>query len=110
MEDGWPSGVGLRGQAPNRPELRWLKAVVVSVREKARLIVSGGDQEDVPESLTGAWVLVGCAVKASSNIAMASKPRGWFTLGMSLAGARLVARWCPAQRRRELGLRLLHGT
>jgi len=37
MEDGWPSGVGLRGQAPNRPVLRWLKTVVVSDREKARL-------------------------------------------------------------------------
>jgi hypothetical protein len=37
MEDGWPSGVGLRGQALNRPVLRWLKTVVVSDREKARL-------------------------------------------------------------------------
>ena len=31
----WPSSVGLRGQALNHPELRWLKTVVVSVREKA---------------------------------------------------------------------------
>ena len=31
----WPFGVGLRGQASNHPELRWLKTVVVSVREKA---------------------------------------------------------------------------
>jgi len=30
--------------------------------------------------------------------------------GMSLAGARLLARWCPAWRRRESDLRLLHGT
>ena len=30
--------------------------------------------------------------------------------GMSLAGARLLARRCPACRRREPGLRLLHGT
>jgi hypothetical protein len=29
---------------------------------------------------------------------------------MSLAGARLLARWCPAWRRREPGLRLLYGT
>ena len=36
MEDCWPSGVGLRGQASNHPVLRWLKTVVVSVREKAR--------------------------------------------------------------------------
>jgi hypothetical protein len=31
----WPSSAGLRGQALNHPELRWLKTVVVSVREKA---------------------------------------------------------------------------
>ena len=30
----WPSGVGLRGQAPNHPVLRWLKTVVVSDRGK----------------------------------------------------------------------------
>ncbi len=30
--------------------------------------------------------------------------------GMSLAGARRLARWCPAWRRREPGLRLLRGT
>ena len=50
MEACWPSGVVLRGRAPNRPVLRWLKTVVVSDREKAHLIASGGDQEDVPES------------------------------------------------------------
>jgi hypothetical protein len=31
----WPPSVGPRGQALNHPELRWLKTVVVSVREKA---------------------------------------------------------------------------
>jgi hypothetical protein len=31
----WPSDAGLRGQESNHPELRWLKTVVVSVREKA---------------------------------------------------------------------------
>jgi len=50
MEACWPSGVALRGEAPNRPVLRWLKTVVLSDREKACLIASGGDQEDVPES------------------------------------------------------------
>jgi len=30
----WAFSVGLRGQALNHPELRWLKTVVVSVREK----------------------------------------------------------------------------
>ena len=36
MEDCWLSSVGVRGRALNHPELRWLKTVVVSVREKAR--------------------------------------------------------------------------
>ena len=53
MEDCWPSSVGLRGLALNHPVLRWLKTVVVSDREKARLIASGGDQEDVPEASAG---------------------------------------------------------
>ena len=35
IEDCWPSSVGPRGRALNHPELRWLKTVVVSVREKA---------------------------------------------------------------------------
>ena len=51
MGDCWPPSVGLRGQALNHPVLRWLKTVVVSDREKARLIASGGDQEDVPGAL-----------------------------------------------------------
>jgi hypothetical protein len=42
----WPFGIALRGEIPNRPELRWLKTVVVSVREKARMSASGGDRED----------------------------------------------------------------
>jgi hypothetical protein len=46
----WPFGVGLRGQASNHPELRWLKTVVVSVRGKGALEASGGDWEDVPEA------------------------------------------------------------
>ena len=36
VEACWPSGVVLRGRAPNRPVLRWLKAVVVSDGEGAR--------------------------------------------------------------------------
>ena len=44
------------------------------------------------------------------NSEVASKPERPRVFGMSLAGARLLARWCPACRRRESGLRLLHGT
>ena len=50
MEDGWPSGVALRGEAPNHPVLRWLKTVVVNDRGEGALDASGGDQEDVPEA------------------------------------------------------------
>jgi len=35
MKGLWPFGVALRGEASNRPVLRWLKTVVVSDEEKA---------------------------------------------------------------------------
>jgi hypothetical protein len=31
MEVGWPSGVALRGEASNRPQVHWLKTVVLNV-------------------------------------------------------------------------------
>ncbi len=31
MEVGWPSGAALRGEAPNRPQVHWLKTVVLNV-------------------------------------------------------------------------------
>ena len=37
MEVGWPSGAALRGEASNRPQVHWLKTVVLNVVEKARL-------------------------------------------------------------------------
>ncbi len=47
MEVFWPSGVGLRKQAPNHHEGRWLKTVVLSVVGKgAAMIASGVDRED----------------------------------------------------------------
>ena len=36
MEDCWPFGVALRGEASNHLMLRWLKTVVVSDEETAR--------------------------------------------------------------------------
>jgi hypothetical protein len=45
MKGLWPFGVALRGEASNRPVLRWLKTVVVSDRGKGVLDTSGGDQE-----------------------------------------------------------------
>lgn len=38
MEDCWPFGVALRGEASNRLMLRWLKTVVVSDEEKAQVM------------------------------------------------------------------------
>ncbi|MEH6377139.1 hypothetical protein V7793_22805 [Streptomyces sp. KLMMK] len=38
--------LAMRGEAPNRLMLRWLKTVVVSDEEKASLEASGRDQED----------------------------------------------------------------
>jgi len=45
-DEGRPFGVALRGEAPNRPLLHWLKTVVVSDVGKGALDVSGGDRED----------------------------------------------------------------
>ncbi len=42
MEDCWPSGVALRGVASSRLMLRWLKTVVVSDEEKARVTGQAG--------------------------------------------------------------------
>lgn len=47
MEVGWPSGAGVRKQASNHHEGRWLKTVVLSVVGKgATMIASGVDRED----------------------------------------------------------------
>jgi hypothetical protein len=96
----WPFGVALRGEASNHLKLRWLKTVVVSVEEKAserRQVGIGKASESEP--------LTTCR-----NKQLTSKPGRLNGAGMSLAGARLLARWCPAWRRRESGLRLLYGT
>ena len=47
MEVVWPSGAALRGEASNRPLLRWLNAIVVSVEGKGARDASGGCQEGV---------------------------------------------------------------
>jgi hypothetical protein len=96
----WPFGVALRGVMSNRLKLRWLKTVVVSVGEKAQVMRQvGTGKASVSEPLM-----------TCRNKQMTSKPGRLNSPGMSLAGARLLARRCPAWRRRESGLRLLHGT
>jgi len=61
-DEGRPFGVALRGEAPNRPLLHWLKTVVVSDVGKGALDVSGGDQEDgaQPFPCVGEGSLVKC--------------------------------------------------
>ena len=49
----WPSSVGLRGQALNHPELRWLKTAVVSVREKAHEMRQVGTRKTYQKRLAG---------------------------------------------------------
>ena len=91
----WPFEVALRGEASNRLMLRWLKTVVVSDREKARLIASGGDREDVPDTpgRIAAGRRCGSVVSTSDGIKIGG-PK--LPSEISLAGARVLARRCPA--------------
>jgi hypothetical protein len=101
MKDCWPFGVALRGVAPNRLMLRWLKTVVVSDEEKA------SERRQV-----------GIGKASASELLL--KCRNWFEMAselgrvrgsrMSLADTRLLARRCPACRQREPDLRLSRGT
>ncbi len=96
----WPFGVALRGVMSNRLRLRWLKTVVVSAGEKAQEMRQvGTGKASVSEPLT-----------TCRNKQLAPEPGRLNGSGMSLAGARVLARRCPAWRRREPGLPLLHGT
>jgi hypothetical protein len=57
MEACWPSSVGLRGRALNHRMLRWLKTVVVSDPEKARLTRQVGTRKTFQRALgPGGWV------------------------------------------------------
>jgi len=66
--------------------LRWLKTVVVSDEEKAHVMRQVG---------TGKTSLGEPLVKRR-DFKVTSKPGTIRIFGMSLAGARLLARWCPA--------------
>jgi hypothetical protein len=66
MEE-WPSSVGLRGQALNHPELRWLKTVVVSVREKAHKMRQVGSRKTCQKRQVGV-TRSGVVVEASKLV------------------------------------------
>jgi hypothetical protein len=75
------------GEASNRHLLRWLKTVVVSEVEKAHLMRQVGIRKT-----SASESLLTCRYFTSSDI----KTDVCLGVGMSLAGARLLARWCPA--------------
>src|SRR5215211_1882733 len=77
---------------------------VVSDCGKGVREASGGDQEDGAQSPYGDR----CGRVVIDQ--MASKPGVTFWPGISLADIRLLARWCPAWRRRESDLPLPCGT
>jgi len=71
--------------------LRWLTTVVVSDTEKGARDASGGDHEDGAQSRRRdrCWSVV---IWWGDTRTRAYTER----FGMSLAGARVSARWCPA--------------
>jgi hypothetical protein len=96
----WPLGVALWGEASSRHLLRWLKTVVVSEMEKAPVEASGRDREGVASQ----------PAKCRKGSWLTSKPGYLNCSGIGLAVTHLLARRCPAYRRRELDLRLSRGT
>jgi hypothetical protein len=95
MEAGWPSRTALRGEVLNRPHLHWLKTVVESVVGKVATRsrqVWVGKMSDGRES---------SAVDVSKYSQMTSKPGSQHYPGMSLGGARVLARRRPAYRQHE---------
>jgi hypothetical protein len=82
----WPFGVALRGETSNRLKLRWLKTVVVSVEEKAHVMCQVGIGKASASEPS----------RTRRNKQMTSKPGRLKGPGKSLAGARLLARRCPA--------------
>jgi len=95
MEVVWPSGVALRGEASNRPQLHWLKTVVVSVVGKGvarSRQVWVGEMSDGRES---------SAVDVSKSVKQMSKPGLRLGSGTSLGVTRLLPKRHPAYRQHE---------
>ena len=108
MEACWPSGVVLRGRAPNRPVLRWLKTVVVSDREKARLTRQVGTRktfQKAPGRGVPGWA---CAVEASLAQLRWHQKRGVWLFSCDEPGGR-PDDW-PGGARREGGVSLVCGS
>src|SRR5690242_10417191 len=104
MEDCWPFGVALWGEASNRLMLRWLMTVVVSDEEKAHVDASGGDREGERERT---------AVDASKRMvdietgefkSLRDKPGGCPLTGQAVSGVK-AARARSAAPARNVGRR-----
>ena len=88
--------------------LRWLKTVVVSDREKARLNASGGDQEDVPEAPGPEFLGWACAVEASLAQIRWHRKRGVWLFSRDQPGGR--PDYWPGGARRVGGVILICGS
>ena len=95
MEVGWPSGVALRGEASNRPQVHWLKTVVLNVVGKGAAgprQVGVGKMSDGRES---------SAVDVSKMAKVMSKPGRPFSPGISPGDTRLLPGRHPAYRQHD---------
>jgi hypothetical protein len=86
----WPFGAALRWEVANHHMLRWLKTVVVSDVEKAHVMRQVGIGKTV------------CSPRFRGSLLRCRNSSRWHqnraavgTPGMSLAGDRRLARWCP---------------
>ena len=95
MEVVRPSRTALRGEVLNRPQLRWLKTVVVSVVGK---VATRARQVWVGEMSDGRK---SSAVDVSKFLKMMSKPGPPYCPGTSLGVTRLLPRRHPAYRQHD---------
>jgi len=95
MEAGWPSRAALRGEVLNRPQVHWLKTVVLSVVGK---VATRSRQVWVGKMSDGRK---SSAVDVSKYGKTTSEPGSHLCPGMSLGATRLLPRRRPAYRQHE---------
>ena len=108
MEACWPSGVALRGEASNHPVLRWLKTVVVSDREKARLTRQVGTRKTFQKASGPGVPGWACAVEASLAKSRWHRKRGVWLFSRDEPGG--CPDYWPGGARREGGVSLVCGS
>ncbi len=95
-----PLAAGLQDQAANRLVLLWLRARVVSVKEKARKTCQVESERRAQANRS----------MKRRKAKLMSKPRSGGCLGISVGETCLLPARHPAFRRRESDVRLVHGT